>query len=173
MNEPSDILRGIVDIVTDKTTSTKWYAAGLHFGCAVCGRCCAGPGEGYIWVTQPEIELIAEHLNVTPEELRQRFLRQVRSRTTIVEHRLTKDCVFLRTSEGMRQCAIYPVRPAQCRSWPFWPENLSSPEAWNRATLRCPGINRGRLYTCADIERIRENRPWWESPKDTGASSKK
>ena len=45
--------------VINETASTKWYAAGLHFGCEVCGRCCAGPGEGYIWVTKPEIELIA------------------------------------------------------------------------------------------------------------------
>jgi Fe-S-cluster containining protein len=97
----------------------------------------------------------------------------VGTRTTIVEHSLTKDCIFLRSFGGTRQCAIYSVRPAQCRSWPFWPENLSSPEAWNRAALRCPGINRGRLYTCEEIERIRENRPWWESPKDTAGSSKK
>jgi Fe-S-cluster containining protein len=159
--------------VNNETTATKWYAAGLHFECAVCGRCCAGPGEGYIWVTRPEIERIAEHLDLTPEELRSRFLRRVGLRTTIVEHSITKDCIFLRSVGGTRQCAIYPVRPAQCRSWPFWPENLSSPEAWNRAALRCPGINRGRLYTCEDIERIRENRSWWESPRDTADSSKK
>jgi Fe-S-cluster containining protein len=160
-------------VLIDKTLVTKWYAAGLHFECAVCGRCCAGPGEGYIWVTPPEIELIAKHLNIAPEELRQRFLRQVRSRTTIVEHSVTKDCIFLRAVGGTRQCAIYSVRPAQCRTWPFWPENLSRPEAWNRAAMRCPGINRGRLYTCEEIERIRESRPWWESPTDTAGSSTK
>jgi Fe-S-cluster containining protein len=159
--------------VINETTTTKWYAAGLHFECAVCGRCCAGPGEGHIWVTRPEIELIAEHLGLTPEELRCRFLRRVGLRTTIVEHSITKDCIFLRSVGGTRQCAIYPVRPAQCRNWPFWPENLSSPEAWNRAALRCPGVNRGRLYTCGDIERIRENRSWWESPRDTAGSSKR
>jgi Fe-S-cluster containining protein len=158
--------------VANETASTKWYAAGLHFECVVCGRCCAGPGEGYIWVTRPEIELIAEHLKLTPEELRSRFLRRVGTRTTIVEHRLTKDCIFLRSLGGTRQCAIYAVRPAQCRTWPFWPENLSGPNAWNRAAMRCPGINRGRLYGSEEIERIRENRPWWESPKDAGSSMK-
>ena len=48
----------------NETISTKWYAAGLHFGCEVCGRCCAGPGEGYIWATRPEIELIAAALEL-------------------------------------------------------------------------------------------------------------
>ena len=160
-------------IVVNETISTKWYAAGLHFECAVCGRCCAGPGEGYIWATRPEIERIAKHLNVTPEELRCRFLHRVGLRTTIVEHSLTKDCIFLRAIGGTKQCAIYSVRPSQCRSWPFWPENLANPDAWNRAAMRCPGINRGRLYTGEDIERIRENRPWWEHAKSTGGSSKK
>jgi len=159
--------------VADHTALTKWYVAGLHFGCAACGRCCAGPGEGYIWVAKPEIELIAGHLGLTPQEVRHRFLRQVGPRTTIVEDSTTKDCIFLQTSGDTRQCEIYPVRPAQCRTWPFWPENLANPDAWNRAALRCPGINRGRLYTCEDIQRIHANRPRWEDPKDSAGSSKR
>jgi len=124
-------------------------------------------------VLQPEIERIAGHLGLTPEEVRERFLRRIGLRTTIIEHRLTKDCIFLREAGGTRQCAIYPVRPSQCRTWPFWAENLRNPESWNRAALRCPGINRGRLYTCEEIERIRESPRWWENPKATAASSKK
>jgi uncharacterized protein len=157
----------------NEITSTRWYAAGLRFECAACGGCCAGPGEGYIWVVRPEIERIAGHLNMTPDEVQQRFLRRVGPRTSILEHEVTKDCIFLRETAGVRQCAIYPVRPSQCRSWPFWPENLRGPEAWGRAGMRCPGINRGRYYSCQEIERIRENRQWWESPKDAAGSSKK
>ena len=157
----------------NEIASTKWYAAGLHFECVACGGCCGGPWAGYIWATKPEIELIAEHLNIGPEELRCRFLRRVGLRTTIVEHGITKDCIFLRSVGGTRQCTIYEVRPGQCRTWPFWAENLSSPDAWNRAAVRCPGINRGRLHTCEDIKRIRENRPWWENQKNAAGSSKK
>ena len=46
----------------DETIGTMWYAGGLYFACRECGGCCAGPTEGYIWVTEPEIELIAKHL---------------------------------------------------------------------------------------------------------------
>ena len=35
-----------------------WYVGGLHFECMECGQCCSGPGDGYIWVTRPEIEAI-------------------------------------------------------------------------------------------------------------------
>lgn len=152
--------------------NTKWYAAGLHFECTGCGACCSGPGEGYIWVTRPEIELIAGHLKITPGQLRQKYLRRVGLRTSIIEHGTTKDCIFLQTVGDKKLCAIYEVRPSQCRSWPFWPENISSPNNWNKAGTRCPGINRGRHYSAEKIERIKRNKRWWENRKDTADSSK-
>jgi len=154
-------------------TDTKWYAAGLHFECQGCGGCCSGPGEGYIWVLRPEIELIAQCLDLPPEQLRRQYLRRVGLRTTIIEHEITKDCIFLRTIGGSRQCVIYPVRPNQCRTWPFWPENLSGPNDWNAAAHVCPGINRGRYYSAEQIERIKRNKRWWENQQDTADSSQK
>lgn len=152
---------------------TKWYAAGLHFECTGCGACCSGPGEGYIWLTRPEIELIAKHLKITPGQLRKKYLRRVGLRTSIIEHATTKDCIFLQTVGEKKLCAIYEVRPSQCRSWPFWPENLSSANNWNKAAARCPGINRGRNYSAEKIERIKRNRRWWENRKDAADSSKR
>lgn len=160
-------------LVIDERVSTRWYAAGLHFACAECGGCCSGPGEGYIWVVRKEIELIAKHLKVSPEELRRRYLRRVGLRTSIIEHGVTKDCIFLRAVGGGKRCAIYPVRPSQCRTWPFWPENVANPNAWNTAAMRCSGINRGRLYSAEEIERIKRNKRWWEDPDDKANSSAK
>ncbi len=134
---------------------TPWYAGGLHFECQQCGRCCSGPGEGYIWVTRPEIKLIADYLKITPGELRHDYLKRVGFRATILEQLSTKDCVFLREIEGRKRCMIYAVRPSQCRAWPFWSSNLTDPFAWNKATQKCSGINRGRLYSFEEIERIR------------------
>jgi Fe-S-cluster containining protein len=159
--------------VIDGIASTRWYAAGLHFECQVCGRCCSGPGAGYIWVARPEVELIARHLGLRPDEIRQKYLRRVGLRTTIIEDPLTRDCIFLRTVDGRKQCIVYPVRPGQCRSWPFWPENLLGPEEWNRAAIKCPGVNRGRRYSYEEIERIRKNKRWWENPKDAADSSRR
>ena len=137
-----------------------WYVAGLHFECMQCGRCCAGPAEGYIWVTRPEIELIADFLKITTAELRRKFLRRVGLRTTIIEHHVTKDCIFL--NRGLhgekRKCMIYPVRPSQCRMWPFWPSNLANPAAWNETAQKCPGINRGRHYSYEEIEKIKKTK---------------
>jgi Fe-S-cluster containining protein len=122
-----------------------WYVVGLHFECVQCSRCCSGPGEGYIWVTKPEIEFIADFLKMSSGELRRKCLRRVSLRTTIIEHHTTRDCIFLQNIEGRKICVIYPVRPSQCRTWPFWSDNLTNPNAWNKAAQKCPGINKGRL----------------------------
>jgi len=142
--------------------SMPWYSAGLYFECQQCGRCCSGPGEGYIWVTKPEIQIIADFLKMTPEQVRSKFLRRVGLRTTIIEHPHTRDCMFL---NGQKKCTIYSVRPTQCRSWPFWPTNLNSPDSWNKAGERCPGINRGRRYSLEEIGKIKKIKNWWSDEK--------
>lgn len=141
---------------------SPWYISGLHFECVQCGNCCAGPEQGYIWVTRPEIELIADFLKITPGQLRRQCLKRVGLRTTVVEQGGSKDCVFLKEIDGQKRCTIYTVRPSQCRSWPFWPSNLTSPGAWNKAVQRCRGINHGRLYSFEEIERINKGKKWWQ-----------
>jgi len=140
-----------------------WYAAGLHFECLQCGRCCAGPEQGYIWVTGPEILLMANHLGISIKEVKQNFLKRVGLQMSISENPHTRDCVFLRQTEHGRGCAIYEVRPTQCRNWPFWTNNLISSELWNLTTRQCPGVNRGRLYCKEEIENKAKNKKWWRN----------
>ncbi len=140
---------------------TKWYVGGLHFECTECGDCCAGPDEGYIWITKPEIERLAKHLNMSVDDLRKKYLTRIGNRSSIIEEARTKDCIFLTGSGGKRGCAVYHVRPNQCRTWPFWSHNLTSPDDWNMTGIRCPGINRGRLYTFEEIENLRKQKKWW------------
>ncbi len=139
----------------------RWYAGGLHFECIGCGNCCAGPDEGYIWITKPEVTRLAAFVGQEPEEVRRRYLERVCARTTIIEQKRTKDCIFLTETSAGRGCAVYPVRPNQCRTWPFWSANLRTADDWNIAGVRCPGINRGRLYGFDEIEAIRTQTKWW------------
>jgi Fe-S-cluster containining protein len=139
-----------------------WYVGGLHFECMQCSRCCSGPNQGYIWVTRPEIKLIADFLKIEPKQLRQGHLRRVGLRTTIIEQQNTNDCVFLRRINGQKSCTIYPVRPNQCRVWPFWPDNLANTDDWNIAAQKCSGINRGRFFSFEEIEKIKKSKKWWQ-----------
>jgi Fe-S-cluster containining protein len=138
-----------------------WYVGGLHFECGRCGKCCSGPDEGYIWVTEDEIRLIADYLKISEEDLAQKYMVRVGLRTSIIEHRPANDCIFLEAVNGHRVCMIYPVRPNQCRTWPFWDSNLASAEAWNHAAKKCFGINRGRRHSLEQIEKKKEQKQWW------------
>ncbi|MBL7153635.1 MAG: YkgJ family cysteine cluster protein [Phycisphaerae bacterium] len=148
-----------------KKKRTPWYIGGLHFECQGCGGCCSGPGEGYIWATRAEIELIADFLEISIGELKRDYLKRVGLRTTIIEHDLSRDCIFLCEIDGGKKCSIYAVRPSQCRNWPFWPNNLAGAKAWNEATRKCPGVNRGKLYSREEIDRIKKSRKWWQGAK--------
>ena len=138
-----------------------WYAGGLHFECNQCGSCCSGPGEGYIWLTQIEIDFICDYLKITPEQMQYKYLRTIGRRKSIVEAKPSNDCIFLEYVGGRKTCVIYPVRPNQCRTWPFWESNLSHPDSWNEAAIKCPGINRGKCHTLAAIEKQRDQEQWW------------
>lgn len=58
-------------------------------------------------------------------------------------------------------CTVYAARPEQCRSWPFWRENLVR-ETWEREVAPlCPGVGQGRLHDAAEIEAIARHDEQW------------
>jgi Fe-S-cluster containining protein len=122
-----------------------WYEAGLRFECRRCGHCCRG-APGFVWVTRAALDRIAAFLKVDPDELRTTSVRRVGSRLSLLE-RPNGDCIFY--ADG---CTVYPVRPEQCRTFPFWPEHLTR-SVWDHlGEVECPGINRGRLWTRGEID---------------------
>ncbi len=123
-----------------------WYEEGLRFACTQCGACCRG--EGYVWVDPRRISELAEFLGLSREELGRRYLRRVNGRLALVDGP-DGACVF-----WQHGCKVYPVRPTQCRTFPFWPEHLAAPEAWDEVAAVSPGVNRGRLYARAEIQRL-------------------
>ena len=135
--------------INDPAGATPWYVAGLAFECLQCGRCCAGPDEGYVWASDEEIAAVANYLNLSEKEFRRQYVRRVGLRHSFVENRKNHDCVFL-ADDG---CTIYPVRPTQCRTWPFWKSNIASQDDWSQAAVRCPGVNRGELHQVDKIQR--------------------
>ena len=107
--------------------------------CETCaGNCCIGE-SGYIWVTNEEIDAMAESLNYTREDFINEYLLKIRYRFSIKEvpyeggHR----CVFFNLHK--RQCSIYATRPEQCRTFPFWGYFK---EKINEVESECPGIIR-------------------------------
>ena len=116
-----------------------------------------GPEEGHVWITKPEVEMMAKHLSMAVDDFRKKFCRRIGNRTSLTEQPKNLDCIFLQDGA----CPVYSVRPNQCRTWPFWNSNLEHPDYWNMAASTCPGINRGRLYTFEEIEKLRTQKKWW------------
>ncbi len=142
------------------SNTSKWYREGLCFACAECGNCCTGP-PGYVWVCQEEVKLISQYIGRSDGRLADDQLRQVGCRYSLTELP-NGDCVFLeRMPNGQRICQVYPVRPLQCRTWPFWTSNLESQRSWIQAGRTCPGINAGQPYTLEQIEQISTKTRWW------------
>jgi hypothetical protein len=113
-----------------------WYKNGLRFQCTGCGQCCTG-APGYIWVTEQEIAAIAQYLNYDLKTFTETYVIEVNGRLSLREHVSPYDCVFLKD----KKCQIYPVRPKQCRTFPWWPRHLGSKQAWEEAARECEGIN--------------------------------
>jgi uncharacterized protein len=115
---------------------SPWYAEGLRFECTGCGQCCTGT-PGYIWVNDEEIQNIAAFLKLSLEEFSNRYLRRVKGRLSLLELPKSFDCIFLKD----KKCQIYSVRPIQCRTYPWWPQNLKSEKDWREAARFCEGIH--------------------------------
>lgn len=89
--------------------------------CTTCqGNCCIGE-SGYIWINKQEIKNLADHLNISIEELGMQYLLKVGYKYSLKEKKISNDnyaCVFFDMEK--KQCSIYDVRPTQCRTFPFW-----------------------------------------------------
>jgi Fe-S-cluster containining protein len=113
-----------------------WYKEGLRFECTGCGKCCTG-SPGVVWVSEEEIGAMSAFLKISNEQFIQKYTRVIGERLSLLESSKTYDCVFLRD----KKCAVYGARPTQCRTFPWWPQNLESKESWESVKATCEGIN--------------------------------
>ncbi|MEK8023073.1 MAG: YkgJ family cysteine cluster protein [Candidatus Hydrogenedentota bacterium] len=133
-----------------------WYGNGLRFECQPdCHKCCLREG---IVALDPggsgrasDSEKMAEHLQMPHSEFRRRHVHHDRVNGSYLEDGAPdhSGCPLWRNG-----CSVYPVRPTQCRTYPFWPELIKSPEKWAEEALFCPGMNKGKLFSFEEIEEI-------------------
>ena len=126
--------------------ASLWYAAGLRFECTRCGSCCRGAGN--VWVSDGEIEALAQRFEMTGEEFRAAFTRAVPRRGVVLRAKRSQDCVFWDPDAG---CSVYDDRPRQCRTYPFWSGHVHSAGSWEAERASCPGIGQGALHSAAEI----------------------
>jgi Fe-S-cluster containining protein len=86
------------------------------FNCTRCGTCCTWPG--YVRLTPDEIEKIASFLKIKVTDFTDKYteLTADRKNLTLIEKN-DGSCIFYTSNPP--ECAINPVKPAQCINFPL------------------------------------------------------
>ncbi len=126
----------------------------IRFECQPdCAACCQ-LGGGFVYVSETEIKRIAAYLKMDEAEFIENFIRQADEKTALVDGE-NEACIMLENNT----CLIYPERPEQCRTFPFWPENLKTKQRWELTCQICPGIGKGRVFTEGEIRAVLNGKP--------------
>jgi uncharacterized protein len=127
----------------------KFWEKGIRFECQGTGRCCTSRGSyGYVYLTLEDRRRLAGHFALSTSVFTRRYCDKTDGHFHLKDFRET--CRFL----NGKSCSIYEARPTQCRTWPFWPENMNSRTWSSEIKTFCPGVDRGRLYTKEEIKTI-------------------
>ncbi len=126
-----------------------WYDRGVDFTCQRCGHCCSGE-PGFVFLSSEEVDRLSEHLDMTRDEFLAAYTRKIdMGDHYLVSLRERRDysCILL-SDNG---CSVYPVKPQQCTTYPFWGYLFSDRALWDEEMKACPGINRGEHHSAQEI----------------------
>ncbi len=139
-----------------------WYADGLRFECTGCGNCCKSRGEySTVYLMQADVDAMAAQLEMSAEAFLERHCEGEEGWTVLRSSGET--CRFLAADNS---CQIYQARPMQCRTWPFWEENLRERATWEGPVAAdCPGIGQGPRHSVAVVQATAQRNQRWYEPE--------
>ncbi|MEE8408220.1 MAG: YkgJ family cysteine cluster protein [Myxococcota bacterium] len=125
----------------------NFWSRGLRFDCQRSGKCCTNHGSNtYVYVELDERRRMAAVLGMRTAAFTRNFCQKSYGRHHVKDR--GEDCILLDNGG----CSVYEARPTQCRTWPFWPENMD-PTVWKKEiTAFCPGIGKGKLHSAEEID---------------------
>jgi Fe-S-cluster containining protein len=98
----------------------------------MCGDCCRGYGGTY--VTESDIQAIADYLHEDPKRFKSKYCQLSGSRYVLAQAD-NGYCIF-----WDKLCRIHPVKPRMCRNWPYLSAVLADIANWRVMGNSCPGI---------------------------------
>jgi Fe-S-cluster containining protein len=127
----------------------RFYAKGIRFECQGDGKCCVDHGRyTVVYLSFKDRKRLAAHLGLTVLEFTKTYTGAADG--FVYLKNAGGDCPFFTAS----RCSVHEARPWQCRTWPFWRENMH-PRVWERDVASfCPGVGKGHLYAAGEIEAI-------------------
>lgn len=111
----------------------------LRFQCqSGCTNCCEV--SGYVYLTERDLKRMASHIGMPVQDFETRYVYRTRHLLRLRKPRAGQ-CHFLKGGG----CSVHPVKPVQCRTFPFWPDLVEDRRQWRQTKKYCPGIGRGDL----------------------------
>ncbi|HHI79820.1 MAG TPA: YkgJ family cysteine cluster protein [Planctomycetes bacterium] len=109
------------------------------FACRRSGNCCARPG-GRVRFPAEALEELAAFLGLELEGLLSLYLVPGPEGEFLAKEAPGGACPFLGSEGGLATCAIYPLRPAHCRSFPHREDVMENPQVLQAVLRFCPGL---------------------------------
>lgn len=111
----------------------------LRFACQPgCTKCCEV--TGYVYLTEADLRNMARHVGMDAKMFERQYVYRTRHLRRLRKPR-EGQCHFLKGGG----CSVHPVKPVQCRLFPFWPELVEDRGEWRKTSRYCPGIGKGDL----------------------------
>jgi len=127
----------------------EWWSKGVKFECTGSGKCCVSREEyGYVYLTLKDRQRLASYFKSPTRKFTREYCTSEDGLFYLKD--FTRSCRFL---QGTR-CGVYEARPAQCRTWPFWPENMKAKNWTKEVASFCPGVGKGKLYGADEIREL-------------------
>tara|TARA_B100001029_G_C15047311_1_gene448091 strand:- start:116 stop:574 length:459 start_codon:yes stop_codon:yes gene_type:complete len=128
------------------------YKKGIRFECQGSGNCCVSRGSyGFVYLSDIDLNRFSKYFKISIKKFKEKYCQITDGFIHLSEkYELNGNCIFLKD----RKCSVYNSRPTQCRTWPFWNENMNA-KVWNEdIAINCPGIGKGKLIKSKTIERF-------------------
>ena len=119
----------------------KIYSKNIHFKCQGSANCCVSRGSyGFVYLSLIDLKKISKFFKLDKIKFIRKYCEYTNGFLHLRETKKNGDCIFLKN----KRCSIYSARPIQCRTWPFWEENMQA-KKWNHSLKNfCPGIGKGK-----------------------------
>ena len=127
------------------------YEKGIKFQCQESSNCCVSRGShGFVFLSKKDLTRLAKFFKISLINFKTSYCEATNKFLHLKEIKKNGECIFLKDTN----CKVYKNRPTQCRTWPFWPENMNS-KIWNKDVVNfCPGIGKGKLINKGKIENV-------------------
>ena len=128
------------------------YKKGVRFECQGSGNCCVSRGSyGFVYLSDIDLNRFSKYFKISIKKFKEKYCQITDGFIHLSEkYKINGNCIFLKD----KKCTVYNSRPTQCRTWPFWNENMNA-KVWNEdIAINCPGIGKGKLIKSKTIERF-------------------